>query len=108
MKKQHFDFPGPTQGPPQSTKTTPRAPQDPPETLRENLVCFGCLADSPKDPLGPPEDPPKTSKDSQRHPEGRPRICQGPPEDPPRTLQAIPRKPKDFPRTLAGPPMTCI
>ena len=32
-KWQHFDFPGPTQGPSQSTKTTPRAPQDPPRTL---------------------------------------------------------------------------
>ena len=32
-KSQHLDFPGSAQGPPQSTKTTPRAPQDPPETL---------------------------------------------------------------------------
>ena len=37
-KYQHSDFPGPTQGRPQSTKTTPRAPQDPPETLRKHLV----------------------------------------------------------------------
>ena len=32
-REQHLDFPGPTQGPPQSTKTNPRAPQDPSKTL---------------------------------------------------------------------------
>ena len=47
-KYQHLNIPGPTQGPSQSTKTTPRPPQDPPETLRENLFCFGCLPDLPQ------------------------------------------------------------
>ena len=50
MKYQHLDFPGgPTQGPPQSTKTTPRPLQDLPETLWKNIVSFGCLPGTPKD-----------------------------------------------------------
>ena len=59
MKQQHLDFPGPTQGPPQSTKTTPRPPQDPPETLRENLFCFGSLPDLCQGPPGTSRGPSK-------------------------------------------------
>ena len=106
---------------PKEHHRAPKPPQEPPRTLprrsKKTSSVLGASQTSPKDTLGPPEDPPRTSKDPQRRLEGRSRTSQGPPrtpqatpithQAPPRTPQANPRTPDDVPRTLAGPPMTC-
>ena len=55
MKYQHLVSLGRTQGPPQTPKITPRAPQAPSQTLRENLLCFQFRLAPPHGPLGPPK-----------------------------------------------------
>ena len=96
-KYQHSDFPGPTQGRPQSTKTTPRAPQDPPETLQENLICFGCLPDLPQGPPGTSRGPPKDSQ-------GLPKTPRWTFKDLPRSSEDPPSPSKYTPSTSQDPP----
>ena len=106
---------------PKDHPRAPKPPQDHPRTLprpsEKTSSVLGASQTPPKDRLGPPEDPPRTSKDLQNRLEGRSRTPQGPPrtlqappsthQAPPRTPQANPRTPDDLPRTLAGSPMTC-
>ena len=72
MEYQHFDLSGPTQGSAQTSKITPRAPQDDPRAL---------------------PGPPRTSKDLPRDTQRTPRDLQGTPKDP----QASQNHPKSMP-----------
>ena len=95
MKYQHLQPLGWIQGPPQTTKIAPRAPQDTPQTLRENLLCFRFL-------LAPPQGPPGTPRGPPKDPQGRPKRHQGTTKDP----QGLPKDAQGPPRDLRGPPKT--
>ena len=105
MKYQHLQPLGWIQGPPQTIKIAPRAPQDTPQTLRENLLCFRFLLAPPQGPpgtsRGPPRDPQGTQKDTQgttKDPQGLRKDAQGPPRD----LQGPPKTPLRDPKEAFG------
>ena len=100
-KYQHFHLSGRSRGPPQTTKITPGAPLDPPQTPSENFTCFRSLPGaSPGTPRGLPGTPPGTPRD----PPGTPRDPPGNPQRPPGTPPATPRDPPRTPRTPRGNP----
>ena len=69
-KYQHFDLPGLTQGSPQTSKITPRAPQDAPRTFPGPQGCPRTSQETPKGPQGSSKDLQSTPKDpqaSQKH-----------------------------------------
>ena len=100
-KYQHFHLPGRSRGPPQTTKITPGASLDPPQTPSENLMCFRSLPGPPRGApgasLGPPQAPPGT-------PQGRPETPQGPPDDLPRTPAGTQQSQRTPPATSRDPP----
>ena len=107
MKYQHLQPLGWIQGPPQTIKIAPRAPQDTPQTLRENLLCFRFLLAPPQGPLGPPEDPPRTPRDPQSDTKGPPRTLkdsQKTPKDPQGISEDLPRPPE---RPQGSPQQPC-
>ena len=77
IKYQHFDLPGLTQGSPQTSKMTPRAPWDAPRTF-----------------AGPPRIPKDLPRDTQRtlrFPQGPPKDPQGPPPKHAHSTSLIPQ-----------------
>ena len=107
-KYQHFHLSGRSRGPPQTTKITPGAPLDPPQTPSENFTCFRSLPGGPPGiprglpgtPPGTPRDPPGTPRDPPGNPQHPPGAPPATPRDPPRT----PRDPWDTPEDLQGTP----
>ena len=96
-KYQHFHLPGRSRGPPQTTKITPGAPLEPPQTPSENLMCFRSLPGPPRGPpgasRGPPQGPPETPQGRPGTPQGTPNTPQGPPQRPPGTPRGRPGTP---------------
>ena len=96
-KYQHFHLSGRSRGPPQTTKITPGAPLDPPQTPSENFTCFRSLPGAPLGtPRGLPGTPPGTPRDppgTPRDPPGNPNAPQGPPQRPPGTPRGRPGTP---------------
>ena len=109
-KYQHFHLSGRSRGPPQTTKITPGAPLDPPQTPSENFTCFRSLPGAPQGPpgasRGPPQGPPETPQGRPGTPRGTPNAPQGPPQRPPGTPRGRPGPPEGIPqsqRTAQGP-----
>ena len=106
-KYQHFHFSSRSRGPPQTTKITPGAPLDPPQTPSENFTCFrslpGASPGTPRGFPGTPRDRPRPPRDAQGPP-GEPPT---PPRDPPSDPQGPPEDAQDPPREshrAKGPP----
>ena len=96
LKYQHFDFPGLTQGSPQTSKITPRAPQDAPRTFPGPQGCPWTSQETPKGPQGSSKDLQSTPKDpqaSQKHAHSTSLI--------PKSMQSIPKARPQHPPNLS-------